>query len=177
MSPINSDVSAEFQTFLQKVRLLDLKPIAAQLMHSQPQRSSKSIIRAIADYLEFLYLVDRHPHFRLVPTVEVDQVWHHHILDTRKYAEDCQILFGKFIHHSAHAGNRSEEHRLAQLKAFALTQALYRHYFGRTVGSVPADCEPLVEDVMMECSAVNSLVDEVFGVLGQSMLSLGICYP
>jgi hypothetical protein len=170
MIPINQVYQKElleFQAFLQKVRLLDLKPLAAQLMRAQPQHFSKSIIRSIADYLEFLYLVDRHPDLRLVPTVEVDQVWHHHILDTRKYAEDCQILFGRFIHHAAHAGIRGEEGRLAQLQAFTLTQALYRHHFGRIIESVPADCELFVEGNQIERSATTALVDEVVSALGQ----------
>ena len=172
MSQINLDGSTEFQTFLQKVRLLDLKPLAAQLMHTQPQRSCRSIMRAIADYLEFLYLVDRHPHSRLVPTIEVDEVWHHHILDTRKYAEDCQTLFGRFIHHAPHTGVYNEEARLAQLRAFALTQALYRHYFGRTIGAVPSGCESFVEEAMSKRSAVNGLVDDVFDPRGQSVLRI-----
>ncbi|MBF2050290.1 MAG: glycine-rich domain-containing protein [Leptolyngbya sp. IPPAS B-1204] len=169
---LNQDVSLEFQRFLQKVHLLDLRPIASQLIQAQPQRAPQSIVRAIADYLEFLYLVDRHPHLQLVPTVEVDEVWHHHILDTRKYAGDCQLLFGKFIHHATYVGTYSEEERLAQLQAFTLTQALYRHYFGRTIGSIPADCESWVDNTSQNRSAVqatvNRLPDEVFNLMKYS---------
>lgn len=33
------------------------------------------------------------------PTVDVDEMWHTHILDTKKYAADCQRMFGGFLHH------------------------------------------------------------------------------
>lgn len=34
------------------------------------------------------------------PSAKVDDFWHLHILDTRKYHEDCLRQFGKFIHHN-----------------------------------------------------------------------------
>lgn len=50
-------------------------------------------------YRRFLSTLKRHPHAKLVPTDMIDEFWHAHILDTRKYAEDCQMAFGRFIHH------------------------------------------------------------------------------
>lgn len=31
---------------------------------------------------------------------DVDDIWHAHILHTRKYAEDCGSYFGYFLHHT-----------------------------------------------------------------------------
>lgn len=36
----------------------------------------------------------------LVPTRDIDTVWHYHILDTHKYASDCKVVFGYFLHHN-----------------------------------------------------------------------------
>lgn len=34
-----------------------------------------------------------------VPSMEVDQLWHEHILDTRNYHSYCQNVIGCFVHH------------------------------------------------------------------------------
>jgi hypothetical protein len=28
-----------------------------------------------------------------------DLIWHEHMLDTKRYAQDCGRLFGRFLHH------------------------------------------------------------------------------
>jgi hypothetical protein len=37
-------------------------------------------------------------------TWKTDMVWHSHILHTRQYAEDCEKLFGRFLHHTPETG-------------------------------------------------------------------------
>jgi hypothetical protein len=34
-----------------------------------------------------------------VPTIDVDMIWHEHILRTKKYYRECMEIFGRFIHH------------------------------------------------------------------------------
>lgn len=36
---------------------------------------------------------------QLVPSSDVELLWQLHILDTRRYAADCQLLCGAFVHH------------------------------------------------------------------------------
>lgn len=141
--------------FLEKVRLLDLSPLAYQLRYSAsgPRWTQAKIIKAVARYLAFLFLIDRYPHLQLVPSQEVDIVWHYHILDTRKYAEDCQLLFGQFIHHFPYFGTRGEADRLNLKQAYILTQVLYRKHFGDDLAidqALPADCEPLRMEPTLE---------------------------
>ena len=63
---------------------------------------------ARAEYVRFLTLLQRRPGFMLIPWPnkegqdDLDQFWHQHILDTAKYAADCNALFGKMIHHNPH---------------------------------------------------------------------------
>lgn len=46
-----------------------------------------------------------------VPSQIVDDVWHQHILDTRRYSADCYSIFGRFIHHDPchFSGNEAED--------------------------------------------------------------------
>ncbi len=53
-----------------------------------------------AAYRRFLYLFAKHPKQTFVPwSNDLDLFWHEHILDTRKYAEDCNEVLGFFLHH------------------------------------------------------------------------------
>jgi hypothetical protein len=41
--------------------------------------------------------------FALPPSVEIDEVLHYHIFDTRRYAWDCKKIFGSFLHYNPYA--------------------------------------------------------------------------
>jgi putative hemolysin len=43
------------------------------------------------------------------PLVDVDTFWHYHILDTMKYAADCEQAFGYFLHHYPYVGMRGDD--------------------------------------------------------------------
>ena len=64
--------------------------------------------KAIEQYRRFLFLSKHYPQQRIVPSWEVDQVWHAHILDTTKYREDCDRLFGSFMDHWPYFGMKDE---------------------------------------------------------------------
>ena len=55
-------------------------------------------------YRVFLFLCKKYPDEVIVPTREVDEFWHLHILDTRNYITDCENIFGSFLHHFPYAG-------------------------------------------------------------------------
>ena len=52
------------------------------------------------EYVKFFYLASLPTRVHLVPSQPVDELWHQHILTTRKYQEDCERLVGKFVHHN-----------------------------------------------------------------------------
>lgn len=54
---------------------------------------------AIKGYRAFLVKHGEDPDHLQRPTRDVDEVWHLHILSTKRYAIDCQQLFGHFLHH------------------------------------------------------------------------------
>ena len=147
---VNFDVSDEFQIFLKRCQTMNLKAIAYQLTQSRsgPHWGYQRTKKAISHYLAFLFLVNQYPRLSLIPTQDIDQVWHYHILDTEQYAKDCEMLFGCFIHHVPYAGMRGDGDRQRWLSAFAMTQVLFQNHFGIDLTlkqtCEPADCEPLI---------------------------------
>jgi hypothetical protein len=59
-------------------------------------------------YKDFLCLVyalrNQDVSFMPVPSRMIDEFWHMHMLDTRKYFEDCAALFGEYLHHNPYFG-------------------------------------------------------------------------
>jgi len=85
---------------------LDLAPIKMKLMHLE-SGEGWSALRADAveaEYRRFLFLMNKYPDAEASPSVDVDTFWHYHILDTQKYAQDCEVLFGYFLHHYPYVG-------------------------------------------------------------------------
>jgi hypothetical protein len=81
-------------------------------------------------YKRFLCMLIVNDGHSVVPTKNIDQFWHQHILDTRAYAKDCQTIMGKFIHHFPYFGMRSEQDAQDLLDSFEETKAFYFNLFG-----------------------------------------------
>ena len=81
-------------------------------------------------YKRYLILHAKYPGLTLAPEQDVDRFWHMHILDTRKYAADCDEAFGHFVHHFPYLGLRGEDDAVALQVAFDTMQALYAREFG-----------------------------------------------
>lgn len=124
-------------TFERKLEALNLQSIAARLMHREVGLgwSQEQVELAIARYKMFLHLMYLYPKQPIIPTREMDIVWHFHILDTRKYAYDCGILFGYFLHHRPSSGEKSEENKILLQRAFALTLKLLIKHFGLSIST------------------------------------------
>lgn len=108
---------------------------------------------AQAEYVRFLTLLQLKPKFMLVPWLDsqgrddLDQFWHQHILDTAKYAADCDALFGRMIHHNPHLSRGSDEEKEAVEK----TRRLYARTFHS--GHFGAEVDPID---FSSCSACGS---------------------
>lgn len=55
--------------------------------------------RCMVQALAFLKACADNPNARLAPPFEVDLAWHTFILHTKEYAEFCENLAGRFLHH------------------------------------------------------------------------------
>jgi len=115
------------------IEALDLDPIKLKLMDSE---EGQGWSREYADRMELAYkrlltLLATHPEETLAPGKDVDKFWHGHILDTLKYAEDCDKVFGCFLHHFPYFGMRGAEDAANLAEAGETTRRLYQQEFGR----------------------------------------------
>ena len=114
------------------INALDLDPIKLKLMDPEEGQgwSREYAHRMELAYKGFLTLLVTHPEETLAPSKDVDKFWHGHILDTLKYAEDCDKVFGCFLHHFPYFGMRGAEDAANLAKAAENTRRLYRQEFG-----------------------------------------------
>lgn len=114
------------------IAALDLNPIKVKLMHKE-SGEGWSLERANAteiEYRRFLYLMKAFPNEETAPLVDVDTFWHYHILDTMKYASDCEQAFGYFLHHYPYIGLRGQDDIAVQEQAGQRMRELYESTFG-----------------------------------------------
>lgn len=109
---------------------LDFTSVRDAVMEKQgwsPERADA----ACTEYVRFLTLLQLKPGFMLVPWAtpdghdDLDQFWHQHILDTARYAADCDRLFGRLIHHNPHVVRGSGQ----ETDAVTKTRRLYARTF------------------------------------------------
>ena len=114
------------------ITTLDLEPIMVKAMdYDEGMGWSLDITNTVAEeYRKYLTLCIEHPNKSIVPPKMVDSFWHLHILDTQKYAQDCQIIFGYFLHHFPYFGMRGEEDASNLRSAWDETCSIYRKRFG-----------------------------------------------
>jgi len=107
-------------------------------------------------YKRFLTLSVKYPEETIAPSKDVDKFWHGHILDTMKYAEDCQNVFGYFVHHFPYFGMRGEEDAANLAEAGKTTNRLYEKEFGETLPSRASMCSVAVtKDSAAMCSVAK----------------------
>jgi hypothetical protein len=114
------------------IAALDLEPIKVKLMHAE-SGEGWSLQRANAvefEYRRFLILMKKFPNEQTAPLVDVDTFWHYHILDTMKYAADCDAVFGHFLHHFPYLGLRGEDDEAAHVRVGMRMKELYEETFG-----------------------------------------------
>ena len=114
------------------IEALDLDSIKLKLMDPE---EGQGWSREYADgmelaYKRFLMLLVTHSEETIAPNKDVDKFWHGHILDTLKYAEDCQNVFGNFLHHFPYFGMRGEEDAKNLAAAARNMKRLYQQEFG-----------------------------------------------
>ena len=96
---------------LAAIRDLDLSLVrskVAQRNHWTAERAADAEV----EYRRFLGLLATHPGETISPwNNDLDLFWHEHILDTQRYALDCQRIFGKIIHHDPHITSDTKRHQ------------------------------------------------------------------
>lgn len=100
-----------------RVANLDLTAIMARVAE-ETGLSPQNLARAEDLYRKFLTLKVKYPQKTFVPPRLVDIVWHTHIIYTRKYMADCDMLIGGYIHHTPTTEDTEELFEKSTVAAF-----------------------------------------------------------
>lgn len=116
----------------QTITEIDLEPIKVKLMHKESGEGwpLEKVNAVEFEYRRFLHLMKLFPTEQTAPLFDVDTFWHYHILDTQKYAIDCQQVFGYFLHHFPYIGLRGEDDAVAHQRVGERMRELYESTFG-----------------------------------------------
>ena len=151
------------------IAALDLNSIKTKLMHKESGEGwSQGRANAVeTEYRRFLYLMKAFPHVETAPRVDVDTFWHYHILDTMKYARDCQQAFGYFVHHYPYLGLEGENGTEMQQQAGERMRELYESTFGMSY------VRPLRIDDALEAADVQTALVCAMGQAANSAWCVG----
>ncbi len=137
-----------YERLWQRIQAIDLSPIRFKLAHDESHTpwSLDEIMRVEGEYRQFLFLTEVvGDSISVVPTTDIDRFWHAHILDTTKYAVDCDAMFGHFLHHFPYLGMRSAEDQERLRRSFVATGNLFGEHFGvkpHGYADTPSACSP-----------------------------------
>ena len=116
---------------------LDLSPIKYKLMKDKDWTLERAN-EVEPQYKAFLFLIGCKVRSEFVPTFDIDEMWHTHILDTRKYMTDCALHFGAYIHHYPYLGMKDADDRSRAESLFAATCATIADAFNINIHDLDA---------------------------------------
>lgn len=112
-----------------KVAMLDFTMLKRKL-ETVTGWSAEAVAEAEQLYRKYLSLAMVYPQTLLVPSRVIDEFWHAHILDTRAYMADCEMLFGRYLHHHPYGGPPADALEAAiSNAAYAQTRELFLKHF------------------------------------------------
>lgn len=115
---------------------LDLNYIVEKMCHASyplPRWTKQDALQCMQFYKNFLLLNKLHHGTPLVPTREIDEFWHNHILYTKEYMQDCEQLFGHYLHHRPATPGKDDTGLAAD---YQRTKELYLAEFGEVYGLI-----------------------------------------
>lgn len=133
MVAVAAQVSMDQQLW-QRVEAMDLAPICARMQspgYELPQWPDDLLATLTLLYRRFFYLLCRYPDEGLVPTKEIDEIWHNHILFTKRYHRDCQAIAGRYLHHTPDDPDCPNDELMQH--GFERTKARYKQTFGEAL--------------------------------------------
>ena len=72
----------------------------------------------------------------LPPSEDIDEFWHHAILETAEYFKHCNAIFGRYLHHYPYLGIDGKTNMGDLRNYFKQTQQLYTKEFGGPITAV-----------------------------------------
>jgi hypothetical protein len=85
-------------SFDQRLARVDLSKVMTEVV-DENGLSAADAARAEDLYRKYLTLIHKFPGQDFTPSRLIDLVWHAHITHTQQYMNDCDLLFGHYLHH------------------------------------------------------------------------------
>jgi hypothetical protein len=89
-------------------------------------------------YRRFFYLKAILPDGHAAPTIEVDEFWHQHIINTRLYGPDCDRVVGSFVHHTFLPSDdpaQAQKLTAVWLTTWVAYETLFHESYEETIGT------------------------------------------
>jgi hypothetical protein len=144
------------------IRALDLESVKVRAMDPQlgegwTREHAEGIERGYRTYLTMLAKYPDHAEDILL-SKDVDEFWHTHILQTIKYTEDCEAVFGKYLHHAPHIGEVTSADKEKRVALAEKTRRLYQREFGsaRDYNAAWAGMPVRAENTAMSAAAIRA---------------------
>lgn len=126
---------------LEKARLyidtIDFSMIIKKMVEHQGwlQKEAETVCRL---YQNFLFLNKKYGgvYPELPPSEDIDEFWHNHILDTKNYRKDCEIIFGAYFDHYPYFGIDGHTTSANLESAFETVQKLHFKEYGEQIFEV-----------------------------------------
>jgi hypothetical protein len=140
---LNTEKKSSLRRVVDTIATLDLESVKRRLMHERGEYrwSAERAERAEEGYRRYLTLRAKYPGVQMSPTLDIDTFWHAHILDTRKYAEDCDAVFGGLLHHVPSLGDEELDEAQHEQASWVMS-TLYEREFGEPLDLGPAEPAP-----------------------------------
>jgi hypothetical protein len=136
MSSINAIAITNTAEMMDVINQIDLSRVSRQVAKEHPEWTQGRLDAAIAEYRKFLCLV-KAGHNNISPCLDVDEIWHAHILFTMDYVRDCNKVFGFYMHHNPLDDEEEERQETEdsgsvelQSQGFHNTFVAYQQVFG-----------------------------------------------
>jgi len=146
------------QHVIAAIQALDLESVKLKVMDAE---LGEGWTREYADSIEaayknYLTMLAKYPDDieDILISKDVDELWHAHILHTKKYADDCQKIFGNFLHHDPQPRERSSADIQKRSALVEKTRRLYQQESGNGRNADAAYCNAAVRaDKVAYCNA------------------------
>ncbi len=138
---VNHEIALPLNQALEYIDEINFEMLIEKITQLSPDAfrvwSKDAAIEVVNYYKNYLKLLRLHGsnYDFLPPSIEIDEIWHHHILDTYKYQYDCHKIFGQFLHHYPYFGMRSTDDFENLCTFFNITKKLYEAEFGEELMS------------------------------------------
>ena len=130
-SSLTAEQTERLAKLSEKVNALDMDPVIARLVKKEDYEATDAK-RVVEEYRKYLIMVGMGAN--PVPSTQVDDAWHAHILYTKKYEKDCKAVFGHMLHHDPanllldHEGQKQQKTKMAN--KYGDTQQKLCDFFG-----------------------------------------------